>query len=214
MPEENEENENTDPAESADIRQVREALKRERKARTAAEETASTAPALAMENAMLRAGIDVDTPLGKMFATSYNGELDKTAITAAWNALGVTPSSGGGGGGEGEDPTQEELERQERERLLTDGRTPPGGEPKGDPYIQALGAYHDEGGGRAVEAQRAGLQVIMNEAAAGNPMVMNSGTIDTDTRDRWLKEHKKRMRQVRDLGGVVQGSRVTEGGQG
>jgi hypothetical protein len=46
---------------------------------------------LKREVAMLKAGIDTETPIGAMFSKGYEGELTKEAVTTAWSALGVTP---------------------------------------------------------------------------------------------------------------------------
>lgn len=51
------------------------------------------AEAAKREIALLKAGIDTDTPLGAMFADAYKGELTKDAVTAAFKALGVTPAA-------------------------------------------------------------------------------------------------------------------------
>jgi hypothetical protein len=45
---------------------------------------AQKADALARENALLKAGINTDTPLGQMFKDAYQGELTTDAIKAAW----------------------------------------------------------------------------------------------------------------------------------
>lgn len=36
---------------------------------------------------MVKAGVDTDSPLGKMFASAYNGELTRDAIKAAWDEI-------------------------------------------------------------------------------------------------------------------------------
>lgn len=197
------ENENQDPNESNDLRQVRDALKREKKAREAAEATAAESANDKRENVMLRAGIDLDTPLGQLFADGYKGELDKEAIKAAWGVLGVTPSN--------ETPTAdpnanddgssaEEIARQQREAALSNGGTQPGTEPTPDPYIDALQRYHDSGGNQQTEAQVAGIQAIFDAAAKGDARVAVPGPLDRDTRNDWDDQHRARMRKVRDMG--------------
>lgn len=201
MPEENENENQEDPNESKDLRVVREAWKREQKARKAAETTAAETPNLARENAMLRAGVDLDTPLGQLFADGYKGELDKDAIKAAFGNLGVSPTSGETNEPDpnADQPSAEELARQQREQALSNGGTPPGGEPDEDPYIAAMAAYHDAGGNQTNAARVAGLQKIFDAAAAGDARVTATGPLDRETRDAWTEQHNTRMRRARDM---------------
>lgn len=83
MPElEDIEDENEAPA----IRQMREQLKRLEKENKDLQTTKR-------ENAMLKAGIDTNSPVGKMFAKAYDGELDVDAIKAAATEVGLAQAS-------------------------------------------------------------------------------------------------------------------------
>ncbi len=62
-----------DPNEPNDIRNLRR--------------KANRADALARENAFLKAGINVETPLGALFAQGYGGELETEAIKTAFAAV-------------------------------------------------------------------------------------------------------------------------------
>lgn len=65
----------------------------------ASEANRIAAEAMARENAMLKAQINVDSPLGAMFATAYRGELTTEAIQkaaleiGAWKPAEVTPTT-------------------------------------------------------------------------------------------------------------------------
>jgi hypothetical protein len=105
-----------DPDEPEGVRNLRGALERE-KAR-------GDEGAIAVrELALVKAGVDTDSPIGKMFAQTYAGELEPEAIKAAWGevAPAATPpapeadpatpppttesaASRGLGSGEGEPP--------------------------------------------------------------------------------------------------------------
>lgn len=85
---------NPDEGDSKAMRAVRQAL-REAKRRekeldaklAQVEADAKRAGALERDNALLRAGVPSDTPLGKVFAKAYDGELTLEAIKAAWTEL-------------------------------------------------------------------------------------------------------------------------------
>lgn len=62
-----------------------------REAAKAGKQAKAEAARLARENVMLKAGVDTDSPLGKIFAAGYDGELTKDAVKAAYAGLGVAP---------------------------------------------------------------------------------------------------------------------------
>lgn len=64
------------------IRQMRERIKQ-------LEKESKDSSTLRKENALLKAGIDTNTPVGKMFAKAYDGELDVEAIKAAAAEVGL-----------------------------------------------------------------------------------------------------------------------------
>lgn len=71
------------------------------------------AASMAKENALLKAGIPLDTPFGEMFADGYKGEIDPEAMKAKW--LEVSPQGGPGTltppAGTQDDASEAELER-------------------------------------------------------------------------------------------------------
>ena len=79
---------------SDDITKVRAALKREQKRRKDAEAAAQEGSTARRELTFLRAGVDLDSPVGKLFAKAYDGELDPEAIKTQWSEIapsGATP---------------------------------------------------------------------------------------------------------------------------
>ena len=124
---------------------------------------------LKRELAMAKAGIDTDTKLGKMFARSYDGELDIEAIRAEAREVGAiegpapTPT---------ETATPEEREQTDLRANLASG-TVATGTPDEDPFAEALAA------GKAARAQGrsfeesfiAGLGPVFGAAAAGDTRV-------------------------------------------
>lgn len=134
MPENENENETQDTPAIAELRQR-------------AEQAAQFEKDLAKrdrEVAFLRAGIDTDTKLGKLFLGSYDGDLTPDAIKAEAKELGITPAgSPPPPSGEGEGLTPEEKKAsEERARLAAgsqdDGYTPP----PGDPAAEGLAEFH------------------------------------------------------------------------
>lgn len=65
-----------------DLRQLREAAKR-----------ASKLSAVERELVMLKAGVDVESPLGKMFVKAYEGELTPEKVREAWSQVAPLPPS-------------------------------------------------------------------------------------------------------------------------
>jgi hypothetical protein len=107
------------------------------------------AAALARENTALRAGIDVESPLGKMFVGSYDGEMTTEAMKSAFEALGVTPRSTPANDPPvppvQDGPTDDELAEMRNRRLLQSGSTPPGGEPVGELWTGTVFPTFQEG---------------------------------------------------------------------
>ncbi len=93
---------------------VRERLRKTAKLEREAAERDARDAATARENALLRAGIPIDTPVGEMFARGYDGDVNPDAMKAKWNEMGLAAGGGTteppGGTGTGE-PTDAELER-------------------------------------------------------------------------------------------------------
>lgn len=106
---------------------LRAALAREQEQREALEaqvaaNQATADAGLARENAMLKAGIDVTTPVGKMFAGSFDGELtDLEAIQAAAREVGALAPVA-------TETEQERIDREAqeaREAVVAGGQPPP-----------------------------------------------------------------------------------------
>ena len=66
--------------EADNLADLRRAAKENSKARREAD-------GLKRELALLKAGVDTDSAVGKMFAKGYEGELTKEAVTAAWSEI-------------------------------------------------------------------------------------------------------------------------------
>jgi hypothetical protein len=92
------------------------------------------ATGLQRENTALRAGIDVESPLGQLFVGNYDGDMTPEAMKTAFEALGVTgPSASETPPAPTNDgPTPEELAEQRNRHLLHGEGTAPGQEPVGE----------------------------------------------------------------------------------
>lgn len=175
MPDETEDQQFEETSEG--FRQLREAHKRSKAEAKEAREAAASAEAVKRENAMLRAGVDLDSPVGKLFAKGYDGELDPDAVKSAWSEIGVTPTPS-----ESQEtvtevddgPTEAEQEQQRLRGVLTSDATPPGSEPSPDPWDEAIGEFHDrqKRGQTKQRAQTAALQHVLNAAVAGDKRVL------------------------------------------
>lgn len=81
------------PPETADeppaIKQMRAAIRRQKAELTELRQGAEASLALARENAFLKAGVDLQSPVGKLFARAYDGELDPAVIVAAAKDVGA-----------------------------------------------------------------------------------------------------------------------------
>lgn len=125
------------------------------------------------ELAMVKAGVDLDSPVGKLFAGAYQGDLEPEKIKAEWSKLGVTP--GAAPTPEVNDgPTAEELAAQQAAATVTSGgATPPGEEPPGDPWKDALATRQEalKRGAPSEIADSRAIDRVMDAAAKGDPRV-------------------------------------------
>lgn len=141
-----------------DIRALEEAAK-----------SGKEAEALRREVAMLKAGVSTDSPLGKMFFKSYEGQLDPEAIKAAAQEIGLlevttqTPTvsddekratqerqaaaNGAAGDSEPPKPHPRDEARQKSEEIINAGGTY---EQAGAGYIETLVQRYAEGDQRAI----------------------------------------------------------------
>ncbi len=75
------------------VRKLEKDAKEGKAAKAEAEKLRTEAENAKKENAFLKAGIDLDSPLGKMFAKGYDGELTVDALKTAASAVGLIPTS-------------------------------------------------------------------------------------------------------------------------
>lgn len=166
--------------------QVREALNRERERRTQAEAEAEAGREAARDLAFLRAGIDIDSPLGKLIRDGYTGELETEAIKSfAGGIPGALPTNGDATPDPATPPADGPTP-EERAAAAAEGALSGGGVPAGQPPEKPLGldmmdaAYATQGGnvrarpasGMSDRATAAGLQVLLNRAVAGDPQAV------------------------------------------
>lgn len=119
------------------IQELRDAAERGGQARKEADE-------LKRENAMLKAGINTDTPLGAMFAKSYDGDLAADKIKAAWGEIAPAPQAD-------PEPTDdpptppEQLEETQARRVLTSGGAgdTPNQQPPEDPVKRGFDQFKE-----------------------------------------------------------------------
>jgi hypothetical protein len=75
------------------VADLRRQAKEGKSAKKEAEDAKAQLASLQRESAFMKAGVDLDTPLGKMFAKGYDGELSVDAIKQAGSAVGALPTS-------------------------------------------------------------------------------------------------------------------------
>lgn len=126
---------------------------------------------LRTEASALRAGIDVDSPIGQLFLNSYNGDATPEAIRTAYDALGIPsapsnepppPTNDG--------PSAQELEQQRLQGAVQGQASPPGQEPPGDLWEQTYGDFHANmaKGMRRQDAGAAALNRVFEAAMTPN----------------------------------------------
>lgn len=141
-----------------DIRELREAAERGRVAEAKAE-------ALQRENLAIRAGIDIDSRLGKMFLENYKGELTVDAVKADALDLGILKTAA-------PDTTaaDEDADMQRQRQQMSGGRaTGAAGNEFSDtpnPYDTGYAEFH-ELMSKGVSRDRAGLALFDRVFAAG-----------------------------------------------
>lgn len=156
------------------IQELRDAADRGREAAREAEE-------LRRENAMLRAGVPTDTPLGAMFARAYDGKLDVDAVKAAWAEVAPAEAPPVEEQSEEQPPVEEhqQVEQTEQRRILTTGGAgeTAGQTPPADPIQTGYGAFKEElaEGKSREEASAAVFGSILSAAAQGDERVIFSG---------------------------------------
>jgi len=132
-----------DPNESPNITQMREAYEASQAARKAAEDQLAAAAVSAKENAFLRAGVDLDSPLGKLMFNGYDGEVEVDKIKEF--AEGIGPASAPAA------PVVTDAEREQqrlREGLVGDAPPPPAAD-EADPWKEGFDRFHERLGNGA-----------------------------------------------------------------
>lgn len=105
-----------------------------------------TANAATRELAFIKAGVDTDTPIGKLFMRAYDGELDKESVQAAYAELGGSSSSDS----DEEPPPDPSVEATRERQALASGAATEDGEV---PVVPVRGPT-----GRAVKAGKDALE--------------------------------------------------------
>lgn len=178
--------------------QLREYAERMAARAEEAEARLTEAQSLQRENAFLKAGVALDSPVGKLFSTAYSGELDVDKVSAAWAEVAPaapTPTAEppaaepGAPAAPPAEPTAEELAVAQARAALSQGTVGPGEEPQVPAGEAMLGAYNDARarGRPVIDAQRAGLQEMMNRAVAGDETALfqKPGEAPAAALERW-----------------------------
>lgn len=140
------------------------------------------ADAMRRENAMLKAGIDTESPIGALFAGGYKGELDKEAVKAAWAELGVssatpadTPVVDTPPDNDDHLSADEKASTAER-RALANGATADRGTTP-DPRSEAKVRHQSviDAGGKSDDAMVAYFDTVLTAAGAGDKRVIVEG---------------------------------------
>ena len=102
-------------------------LRKELERRRAAEQAAKAeAQQLKRDLAIARAGVDVNSPIGELFARTYDGEMTPEAVKAAYAKLQPATQATAPATAEDEDevvPSEEERTAERRHKTLANGTT-------------------------------------------------------------------------------------------
>lgn len=140
------------------VKAENEALKQERAELEAAKR----------ELAFHKAGVDLDSPAGKLLYKAYDGELDSEKIQSEWAPL--APAKAAAVDDEPDDgPTEQEQAHAAAARSLRSDGVPPGEEPTENPIDVSSFQKAREKGTRVTEAQRQYVQRVFNAAVDGDP---------------------------------------------
>ncbi len=140
--------------------------------REKAEQDARELAAARRELAFLKAGVDLDSKMGQVFAKGYDGELDPDAIRNEWSELAPKRD---------EAPPSEE--GRIRDTFARDGQVPPDAEDfREDPSEQALREGRDvlAKGGSRERAMNAYIDRMVDAGAKKDQRVVFD-------RDRWME---------------------------
>lgn len=159
---------------STPVPQLRDAYNRANERAAANAEAAGRVPRLERENALLRAGGDPDSRVGRLLLGDDDVDWsDRAAVQAAWTEVSPPPAAPPPPA-EGEPPDQEAIDRQNRRDQLATGNTPPGEEPTGDPWDVATNIFQEarRKGRDRDRASAPALDSILEAAVAGDKRVI------------------------------------------
>lgn len=143
-------------------RELRDALARERQRATEAEQRASDADGVKRENVMLRAGVDIDSDLGKLFSKGYEGDLDVAVVKEAWAKL--TPPSDS----VQVEPSPADVDAQAQRNALGADAPPPAQLTEPDPKRAGLEEFHRLRAEEGYTSEEAAVQAFDKLITAAN----------------------------------------------
>lgn len=126
------------------------------------------------EMAFLRAGVDVDSDAGRIFAKGYEGDLSVDAIRAAASGFNLTPAQAAAPDPSTQTPTDPELSAEEQQLLdagaQINGNPPPPEPPVADPREVAVQIAEQAmaDGATRDEAIGYGFNALVNAGAQGD----------------------------------------------
>jgi hypothetical protein len=147
------------------------------------------------ENAMMRAGVDVNHPMFDYFSKGYSGKEDTESINQEWTRLtgaAAPPHDATEGSAPVETPEGPPSEAEVMDRALQEARgklnigaTAPGEEPEPHPFDAAMAAATQQRDlGRNREQQMgAYLQTLFSSAVKGDPRI--TSTNHEDAKEKW-----------------------------
>lgn len=156
-----------DPTESPNITQMRAAYEAEKASRKEAEDQLAASAVTAKENAFLRAGVDLESPMGRLLFNGYAGEVEVDKIKAFVSEIGPQAPAASG-------PTDAEREQQRlRDGLVGDAPPPPVDE-NPDPWEEGFDRFRervDKGASRE-NASAEVFDRVITAAVNGDPRVV------------------------------------------
>jgi hypothetical protein len=159
---------------STPIDQVRAWGQRNAERANANAEAAGRVPRLERENALLRAGGNPDSRVGRLLLGDDDVDWsDRAAVTAAWTEVSPPPATPAPPA-DTEPPDAEAIARQQRRDDLANGNTPPGEEPSPHPWTEASGIFHEaqRKGRNRDRASAPALDHVLQAAVAGDKRVI------------------------------------------
>ena len=169
------------------IQQQREHIKDLESQLAASKEQVDLASALERENVMLKAGVDTESALGKMFSRAYDGELTVDAVRTQAAEVGALNATAPPAEPNPDITPEEAQQSRERSALSTDAGVPGAGQEPD--LVEAAWAQRADDLRSGLPQDTAAASVIaamIGEANAGNPRYR----YDPDT---WRAQQEERM---------------------